>query len=174
MIGFFSVSALRNFTLLCCYYIVGSYMKKVAYAIWDHYYYLCCKEHATHLCVVVSRRQCPLFCWGVSSVIDLPKKWKVSPKTNAIMGNSGTVTVVAAVPWVAPLYWFSILTYCSFIRNSECLNTIYLFKFKVTESNVIIDLLLRRGFLSIIMHTQQDKVYNGPRDILFMKMNKRL
>ena len=35
--------------------------------------------------------------------VGLPTKWKVSPKTDEIMGNSGTATAVPAVPRAAPL-----------------------------------------------------------------------
>ena len=34
---------------------------------------------------------------------DLPTKWKVSPKTDEIMENSGTATAVPAVSVAAPL-----------------------------------------------------------------------
>ena len=36
--------------------------------------------------------------------VGLPTKWKVSLKTDEIMGNSGTATAVPAVPRAAPLY----------------------------------------------------------------------
>ena len=35
--------------------------------------------------------------------VGLPKKWKMSPKTDEIMGNSGTATAVPAVCRAAPL-----------------------------------------------------------------------
>ena len=35
--------------------------------------------------------------------VGLPTKWRVSPKTDDIMGNSGTATAVPAVPGAAPL-----------------------------------------------------------------------
>ena len=38
--------------------------------------------------------------------VGLPTKWKVSPKSNEIMGNSGTATAVTAVPRTAPLHYF--------------------------------------------------------------------
>ena len=36
--------------------------------------------------------------------VGLPTKWKVSPETDEIMGNSGTATAVPAVHGAAPLY----------------------------------------------------------------------
>ena len=33
----------------------------------------------------------------------LPTKWRVSPKTDEIVGNSGTAMAVPAVPGMAPL-----------------------------------------------------------------------
>ena len=35
--------------------------------------------------------------------VGLPTKWKISPKTDEIMGNCGTATAVPAVPRAAPL-----------------------------------------------------------------------
>ena len=35
--------------------------------------------------------------------VGLPTKWKISLKTDEIMGNSGTATAVPAVPRAAPL-----------------------------------------------------------------------
>ena len=40
-----------------------------------------------------------------TSFIGLPTKWKVSSKTDEIMGNSGTEMAVPAVPGAAPLSW---------------------------------------------------------------------
>ena len=42
--------------------------------------------------------------------IGLPTKWKVSHKTDEIMGNSGTATAVPAVPRAAPLFFGHIRT----------------------------------------------------------------
>ena len=39
----------------------------------------------------------------LTSVIGIPTKWKVFPKIDEIMGNSGTATAVRAVPLAAPL-----------------------------------------------------------------------
>ena len=36
-------------------------------------------------------------------IVSVPTKWKVSPKTDEVIGNSGTATAVPAVPGEAPL-----------------------------------------------------------------------
>ena len=37
--------------------------------------------------------------------VALPTKWTVSPKTDEIIGNSGTATAVPSVPGAGPLIW---------------------------------------------------------------------
>ena len=83
--------------------------------------------------------------------VGLPTKWKVSPKTDEIMGNSGTATAVPAVPRAAPLL---VVNFCrTHLQNSEfviMLNVGCEFKTKLIlsfTSQVISILLYLKDFI---------------------------
>ena len=58
---------------------------------------------------------------------DLPTKWKISPNTDEIKGNSGTAMTVPAVPRAAPLLcagrlvWSSLILMICFCMNGAML-----------------------------------------------------